>query len=716
MQNDGFEKDAQLLNIRKVDPESGDPIKDNPDEIRVISDENAGIMYVEREQQPKHGCTACLTVLMVIVLSSGLLAGAFCNYFLNNVPETTAAPPCPTIAADNMIINAKSRIKEGTDKNICLTKQCVKTGGRMLEYMDESVDPCVDFYQYSCGNWLRNNPIPADKSRYGVLDFIQESNSNLLKSIMESSPETVPSEAERKSLQMYAECMDIDARDSLGVQPVIDMLSSMGGWNSLGDIDVHVLSTILKEYNVKPFFNVMVGIDDFDSTRSSIMIDQPMNVLPDPSYYLRNESHDEIIVGYKAYINIILTELGLQEPTLSDIASEIWDFEVALAKIFTPDAERRDILKMYNKVTISELQGIAPEFDWLSILKTVASPTEVDDTEEVIIYATGYLQRLSSLVENTDPRIAHNYMMWRVASSYLVYTSSKMHDAYNQISNTVTGATAAEETWKTCYGIVSTYLDTAVSEMVTSIKTAFKSNLLEAVDWMSDETKHAAIEKVNAMGEKVAYPEYLLDPEELDSRYEEFEVVSASFVQSMVNCASFSVKVNMKHLHRPVDLTEWPVAPQVLNAFYVSTMNEMVILAGILQPTLFDSESLWALNYGGIGYVIAHELIHGFDTRGRLYNKHGTIAPWWSEESSTRFEQRAQCVINLYDGYEVEGTNTHVNGNLTLAENIADLGAIRQSYNAYKSWTSMHGEEQLLPGLGMSNEQVFFLAFAQVSH
>ncbi|XP_070561571.1 endothelin-converting enzyme 2-like [Ptychodera flava] len=429
------------------------------------------------------------------------------------------------------------------------------------------------------------------------------------------------------------------------------------------------------------------------------------------------------------FMRTLLGELGLEESTLTDVMSSVFQFEVKIAEIVAPNSERQNILQIYNKVTVSELQAMSPQFDWLSILRSLASPHAIDANDELLVYSIEYIKSLSTLIENSDPKVVHNFMLWHLAASFVQVTNSRMKEAYVKLYNTVTGARTGQEQWKDCANIVSNKFSMAVgalfvreafgpegkrevSEIVAHIKTAFKESI-RYNGWMSEETRQVAIEKANAMDGKIGYPDYILDPEELDKEFEEVEVDQSNFLQSMVNQARFSLRKSIGKLSKPHDKDEWRAPPQIMNALYRPSTNSMVMLAAILQRPIFDSENLKALNYAGIGFVVAHELTHGFDTHGRLYNQDGNIAPWWSEESTRKFEERTRCVVDQYSEYEVEGTGMKINGNMTKAENIADLGAIKHAFNAYRTQVMESGEEEELPGLEKTNDQTFFLAYAQ---
>ncbi|XP_077993411.1 endothelin-converting enzyme 2-like isoform X2 [Glandiceps talaboti] len=706
MENDGYQ--PELQKVTKINDSNGDT---DPNVIVVETQpENMAktltVEYTDDSNRNKAGSTCFVVVMMVITLSVALLAGALCSYYFGTDPPQPSIPPT------------------------CLTKSCVKAAGRMLDTMNENVDPCEDFYQYSCGGWLQNNPIPADKSRIGVLDQIDDRNSHLLKSIMEKSTDSVPSEIEKKSLRFYAACMDEERRDEIGVSPLVDIVSGYGGWNpSSTDID-DTLAHMITNYAIGTLFDFSIGIDDYDSSRQMLMLDQPMLNLPDRSFYFRDDN-DPVVLSYLKLMKTVLSELGLEQPTLDNVTDAVWQFEVEVAQILVPKSERQDILQLYNKLTIEELQASSPQLDWLHILNVLMAPHVIQRSEEILIYATDYLIDLSILISNSDHRTIHNFMLWQLVAPYSKMTSSKMYDAHSKVINAITGATVAKEQWRICSRTVGSHLDMPVGamfiretfgpeqkqkvvEIVDSVKSTFREALSShTADWMSQETVEAALDKVDAMGEKIGYPDFILDPEELDKRYDEFVLDESNYFQTVINSLHFDYRKMINKYQQPVDKQEWLAPPHILNAYYRPSANEMTIMAAMLQSPIFDSEGPEGLNYARLGFIVAHELIHGFDTHGRLYNKYGSIAPWWSDESTRIFDRRTECVAEQYSNYEVKGINMKVDGNLTKGENIADLGAIKYAYNAYQSSLEAMGGEPLLPALDKTNDQVFFIAFAQ---
>ncbi|XP_070561570.1 endothelin-converting enzyme 1-like [Ptychodera flava] len=674
--------------------------------VETVDPANKGNEVGQKDASHRSRDRCCLGVGVVVMLTVvAIIVGVLCGFFFNRESEANVT-------------------------ETCTSKACVEAAARIMAGMDETIDPCQDFYRYACGGWLTRNPIPDDKSAYGIVDIIADRNNLLMKSIMEKSPDSVASQAEKKSLYLYRSCMDTETRDKNGVTLMVDIINSLGGWNP-ATVDLgNTLSELLKNHFLSTLISLNVNIDIYDSNRYILKVDEPQVTLRDRSFHLRDRS-DELIVLYLNFMRVALTELGLEEPQLTELIDTIWDFEVEIAKIIVPAYDRKDTLELYNNVTVKDLQEILPQLDWLATLKSVVgSPFITTENEEIVLFSTEYLRNLSSLLENSDQRTVHNFMLWRFVATNIEFTTIKMHQEHAKVFTALMGTPTASELWYDCYELTSGLLGMAVgamysreafdseskhkvSDIIKRIKAAFKENSLDNIDWMSEDTRQVAIEKVDAIREKVGYPDFILDPVKLDKKYEEYEVDPSNCLKSVTNLRKAAFNNMIYKIPKHVDKNEWIATPQTVNAYYSPTRNDIVMLAAILQEPVFNSQYLTALNYGGIGNIIGHELTHGFDTEGRLYNKHGNIAPWWSEESTNNFEERAKCVVDLYSDYEVKEINMKVNGGFTQAENIADMGAVKHSYNAYKSLVKEYGEEPVLPGLGKTNDQLFFIALGQ---
>uniref|UniRef100_A0A803XRC7 endothelin-converting enzyme 1 n=1 Tax=Meleagris gallopavo TaxID=9103 RepID=A0A803XRC7_MELGA len=579
---------------------------------------------------------------------------------------------------------------------MCLTDACIRVASKILEALDTDTDPCQDFYQYSCGGWIKRNPLPNGRSKWSTFNSIWDQNQAIMKHLLENSSFNSSSEAERKTQRYYLSCLKEQRIEELGSQPLIELIDKIGGWNITGSWNqssfMEVLKIVSGTYRAAPFFTVYVGADSKSSNSNIIQVDQSGLFLPSRDYYLNKTANEKVLTAYLDY----MVELGMllggsKEPTRLQM-QQILDFETLLANITVPQAERRDDEKIYHKMSIAELQVLAPAIDWLDYLSYALSPLELAETEPVVVYGDAYLQQVSELINSTDRSILNNYLIWNLVQK----TASNLDQRFE---------TAQERLLETLYGTRK------AEEMISEIRTAFEVSL-EQLDWMDEKTRQAAKEKADAIYDMIGFPDFILDNKELDDVYDGYEVSEDSFFQNMLNFYNFSAKVMADQLRKPPNRDQWSMTPQTVNAYYLPTKNGIVFPAGILQAPFYAHNHPKALNFGGIGVVMGHELTHAFDDQGREYDKEGNLRPWWQNSSLEAFKNHTACMTEQYGRYTVHREN--VNGRQTLGENIADNGGLKAAYNAYKFWLQKNGEEKQLPALGLTNHQLFFVGFAQV--
>ncbi|MGH0151806.1 UNVERIFIED_CONTAM: hypothetical protein FKN15_040133 [Acipenser sinensis] len=373
------------------------------------------------------------------------------------------------------------------------------------------------------------------------------------------------------------------------------------------------------------------------------------------------------------------------------------------------DEQRRDISSMYNRITLRQLQRIAPSLHWKRLLDRIFHDNLSED-EEIVVFATDYMQKVSDIIKTTPKRVLHNYMLWRIVAALSEHLSTPFRNTIHEFSHEIEGTEQQLELGRMClnqankhFGMalgalfVEEYFSSAskakVQQLVEHIKHSLDRRLQE-LDWMDEVTKEAARAKLRLMMVMIGYPDYLLKPEAIDAEYG-FEVSEKTYFKNVLNSIKFNIKLSVKKIHQEVDKTAWLLPPQALNAYYLPNKNQMGK----------------SLNYGGIGAIIGHELTHGYDDWGGQYDRYGNLKQWWTDESYYKFQKRAECIVRLYDNFTVY--NQRVNGKLTLGENIADMGGLKLSYYAYQKWIREHGPEQPLPGLKYTHEQLLFIAFAQ---
>ncbi|XP_071527173.1 endothelin-converting enzyme homolog isoform X2 [Panulirus ornatus] len=622
----------------------------------------------------------------------------------------------------------------------CLTPECVMLSGSVLSSMNSSRDPCDDFYEYACGGWVAKNPIPEGKPMWGTLNKLASDNQIIIRNVLESTQKT-KSKAEEKARVFYHSCMDVNKTiEKLGSKPVLQLIEQMGGWTVTGNWsasnyevqDDVIMSKV--EFSSGALFSWGVAEDDKNSSSHILQFDQGGLTLPARNYYL-NESEKEVVDAYIEYITKVGVLLGGEEDASRQAAMGIVKIEHQLATITTPDDQRRDDDKLYHLKTIDELSILAPFMNWVTFINSAFSKVNkrLSGSRNVVVYAPEFLASLTTIISNTtatDEGIEnlHNYLVWQVVRNYVGFLSQEFREAAKVLEKAQMGVVGTEETWRECVVATDAALGPAVGamyvreafqgeakalaeEMIKRVRKTFEENL-ESVHWMDEKTLKAALEKASSISEMIGYPDYILDREELDTKFTDLKVMENEFFQNNVRVNNFNIKENLARLFKPVNKTRWDMSPPTVNAYYSPTRNDIVFPAGILQAPFFHHDNPKSLNYGAVGVVMGHELAHAFDDQGRKYDKDGNLHQWWQQETSDKFKNLTKCMVDQYSAYSLRGEK--LNGKLTLGENIADNGGLKASFRAYQEWVQENGEEKALPGIHLNHQQLFFLGFAQV--
>ncbi|XP_071668736.1 endothelin-converting enzyme 2 isoform X5 [Patagioenas fasciata] len=521
--------------------------------------------------------------------------------------------------------------------SMCLTDACVRVASKILEALDVETDPCQDFYQYSCGGWIKRNPLPNGRSKWSTFNSIWDQNQAIMKHLLENATFNSSSEAERKTQRYYLSCLKEQRIEELGSQPLVELIDKIGGWNVTGSWNqtsfMEVLKMVSGTYRATPFFTVYVGADSKSSNSNVIQVDQSGLFLPSRDYYLNKTANDRVLAAYLDYMVELGTLLGgTPEPTRLQM-QQVLDFETQLANITVPQAERRDDEKIYHKMSIAELQALAPAIDWLDYLSYALAPLELADTEPVVVYGDTYLQQVSDLINGTDRSILNNYLIWNLVQKTASSLDQRFETAQERLLETLYGTRkSCTPRWQTCISNTDDTLGFALGslfvkatfdrdsksiaeEMISEIRAAFEVSL-DQLDWMDEKTRQAAKEKADTIYDMIGFPDFILDNKELDDVYDGYEVSEDSFFQNMLNFYNFSAKVMADQLRKPPNRDQWSMTPQTVNAYYLPTKNGIVFPAGILQAPFYARNHPKALNFGGIGVVMGHELTHAFDDQG----------------------------------------------------------------------------------------------------
>ncbi|XP_074654077.1 neprilysin-1-like [Tubulanus polymorphus] len=522
----------------------------------------------------------------------------------------------------------------------------------------------------------------------------------------------------------------------IGDGPLRKVLDTLDGWPVVaGKWDENLwnleekLAFLRVKYHAPLLVKSYVGIDDRNSSAYVLTVNQAGLGMPSRDYYLQDIDSLHIN-AYKEFMTNVAGILGADPiRAKKELAEDVLNFEIQLANITKSLSEQHDAEAAYEKMTLKQLRNEVPQIDWLKYFRGFI-PAELDETEEVVVLAKSYLKNLGILIRKTPKRIISNYLLWRIVMAYAPELTDDFTIQRNMYMKVIQGVGRDKARWQKCVELVNERFgmgvgalfirdnfkkeskDTAL-EMIHNIREAFNELLLEN-DWMDAKTKAVAKEKADAMNERIGYPEFITKPDELNSYYKRLEFTEDHFFDNVLKIEQFDAKRNFEKLRHSVDKNSWEQEPAIVNAFYNPNTNDIVFPAGILQPLFYSADFPKSLNYGGIGVVIGHEITHGFDDKGRQFDKDGNMRKWWTNETIEAFRNRAQCMIDQYSQFKLEPFGLPIDGRNTQGENIADNGGLKESYRAYQKWVEKNGEEQPLPGIGLTHNQLFFLNFAQI--
>jgi endothelin-converting enzyme/putative endopeptidase len=593
-----------------------------------------------------------------------------------------------------------------------------KISGFDVRALDRSVNPCVDFYQFACGAWMANNPVPGDQIRWGRFNELQEHNREILHQILEGLKTPKPSAGalERKVGDFYASCMDESAINALGakpIQPELDRVAAVKDRASLiGAI------AWMNRMGVRALFRFGSTADLHDATMNIAELDQGGLSLPDRDYYLKTDAKSvEIREKYQAHVLRMFELLGDKPEAAAAGAKAVLSLETELAKASLDRVSRRDPKQLDHKMSVSGLQALAPNFEFPRYFAAVSAPKF--DTLNVDV--PGYFKSINNALSAIPLADWKAYLRWRILDSAAPMLSQALvEEDFSFWRQYLAGQKEIQARWKRCVSYTDVSLGEALGQlyvervfppeskrqvltMVDEIEQSMGRDI-KAVPWMSAATKEAAQAKLAKVVNNIGYPDQWRD-------YANLEVVRGDALGNMRRGTAFELKRQIDRVGRPVDRREWQMTPPTVNAYYRQSENDIHFPAGILQPPFFDPAMDDAVNFGGIGAVIGHELTHGFDDQGAKFDAVGNLRDWWTPQDRAEFEKRGQCLAGEYSAF-VPLAGVHLNGQLTLGENTADNGGVRLSYMALQSRLKEHPEAPETDGF--TPEQRFFLAFAQI--
>ncbi|XP_019873600.1 neprilysin-2 isoform X2 [Aethina tumida] len=678
-----------------------------------------------------------LTVVVVVCLVISLAIALACVLYGKN-QEFNPLNAQALQSNNPSIINVYDSDSKTSQSKICLTPGCIHTASNVLSSMDQNVDPCDDFYQFTCGNFLKKTNIPDDKSSVTSFSII----SDLLQEQLRSMIEEPISETEPKPFQLtkklYRACMNKTRIEEIGLSTIHQIFKDLGGWPLLegstwNEGEFNWRESVYKfrkvGYSVDYFIDFSVGIDLKNSTKRIIDLDQASLGLR--REFLIKGFNEKLVKAYYDYMVDIAVIFGADREKAKTELRESLEFEMKLANISLPSEKRRNATSLYNPMTIDDLQKNFPSIPWNEYMNTLLAPdTSVQPGEIIIVNVPKYITDFERLISRTPKRVQANYVMWRAAATSVSYLTEELRNRQLEYTTIVTGRTEREARWKECIDLSAGSLSIAAGalyvrkyfheearqsaiEMVKDIREEFQT-ILNNVEWMDETTRKNALEKAKSMSTHIGYPDELTDDKKLEEFYGNLELDPDNYMRSILNLTLFGTRFSFKRLRQPVNKTDWIThgRPAVVNAYYSSIENSIQFPAGILQGVFFSADRPRYMNYGAIGFVIGHEITHGFDDQGRQFDKEGNLVDWWAPQTREAFVSKAQCIIDQYGNYTVPELKLNLNGINTQGENIADNGGIKEAYLAYNKWVQRNGEEPMLPGLKYTPNQMFWISAA----
>ena len=582
------------------------------------------------------------------------------------------------------------------------------------KYMDRSRDPSTDFYGYCNGKWMDENSIPEDKSRYGAFDMLYEKNMYILKSILENAEKNPKNDIEKQLGIFYRSAMDTGTIEKIKFTPIEDLMHRI---SQLTPDNIPEIFAELTMKSVQILFDVGSAEDAKNADIYSLYIGQDGLSLPDRDYYL-NEQMKPILEAYKKHISNMFALYGYDGSRAQKAAETVVAIETELARYSRSKTDLRDVEKAYNKFPARELYNKYPELGLERYLSFIGA----SNLKYAIVDAPEFFKSTDEMLKNRPVEDIAEYLRWKVLTGSAPFLHKDVvNENFNFFRKTLLGQEKIAPRWKTVVNVIDAsigdslgraYVDKyfgkdAVEKMtvlVNDLKDIFRERL-EKNPWMGRETREKALLKFATFRAKIGYPEHFKD-------YSSVDIKPDDYIGNVERSALFEIKRQIGRIGGPVDREEWFMTPPTVNAYFNPMGNEIVFPAGIMQPPFFDPAMDDAVNYGGIGGVISHEITHGYDDQGSHFDEHGNMVNWWTEEDRKRFDDMAEKVVNLYSSVEIL-SGLKVNGKLTLGENIADLGAVLIAYEALQKRLRAEPEKSKIID-GLTPEQRFFISWGQV--
>jgi putative endopeptidase len=584
--------------------------------------------------------------------------------------------------------------------------------------LDKTCKPCDDFYQFAMGGWMKANPIPPEYPSWGSFAQLADKNQQHLKQILEeaASAKAAPGSNEQKIGDFYASCMDTSAIDAAGTKPIEPDLARIAEIKNVADLQAEAAR--LQERGANALFRFGSNQDAKDSSQVIGSAFQGGLGLPEREYYLKDdEKSKQLRDSYVKHVAKMFELLGDPVDKTAAEAATVLKIETTLAGASMKNTDIRDPNKTYHKMMLAELKTLTPNFSWDAYFKSVGHP----ELKEINVGQPEFFKTLDAQLTATSQDDWKTYLRWHLVNGAAAGLSEKfVAEDFDFRGKTLTGAKEIQPRWKRCAQSTDRALGEALGqvyvqkyfppeakaralEMVRNLIAALHDDL-QTLPWMGPDTRAQATAKLEAFAVKIGYTDKWRD-------YSALKIDRRSYAENQIRATLFEFSRRLDKIGKPVDRTEWGMTPPTVNAYNNSSMNEIVFPAGIMQPPFYDPKADDAVNYGGMGAVIGHEITHGFDDHGSQFDAKGNLKNWWSDEDLKNFKARAACVSDQFDSYVVDG-DLHENGKLVLGESIADLGGLAISYAAYEK--SLEGKPRPPDKDGFTAEQRFFLGWAQV--
>ncbi|XP_058790686.1 neprilysin-2-like [Phymastichus coffea] len=629
--------------------------------------------------------------------------------------------------------------KNVSQEKVCETQACIEAASLIIKNLDTNSVPCDNFYQFACGKFLKETVIPESKdsvSSFTLTDdkLWQQLRTSLERKMDNNAPRTF------KVLQsFYNTCSDMAKINETSTNDMLDILKKLGDWPVLvgqswnaSDFDWKKLIYQMREIGYTKAMKCFIysSIDVLGNNKYEITLDQASTGLEQE--YLSKGFQDKIVQAYYKYMTNLAEVLGAAERQSRKDLRDSLDFEIELSKIFLPREDRRNRSQLHNSMTLQQLESGYPDIPWREYFNNIYfSQTKfITTNDQIIVKVPYFLKSLINLINNTPKRVLANYAIWRVVQESASFMNERVKRIEADFSASTTGTNIQEQPWIQCLDYLSKNLRLALGalyvrdhfdkeskkvaeELVHGVNKSFLG-LLEKIDWMDAKTKETAKTKLRSVKEYVGYPDEFLDDKKIDAYYQDLDVNSESFLKSHLNLKLFSFQKILSGPANPGDKYDWTDIgyTAVVNAMYSPFINTIIIPAGILQGVFFNSSRPHYLNYAAIGWLIGHELTHGFDDQGSQYNEDGELVNWWDPETLKKYLNRTKCIIEQYSNYTLNGLK--LNGKNTQGENIADNGGIKEAYFAYEEYEKTHEQELGLPGLSYTPRQLFWINAANM--